>query len=364
MAGLLPLPRRDLSPPSTLKEARQSPGLASPLLRRVHGEVVSANKSPAWEMRCVLLLSLTGLVAVRGLATPLPLTRPPLSVPNFRDLGLTRCANNRVVRPGVLYRAATPCNITAEDESQLTSIRTVLDLRSQHDAHKDSGERRLAPKTAYKPLLNEEMMRGAMLERARKRPAVFAHVIALGVAKKLSPSRRLRDRLAAASDVRLARLFDTVSLADVYWLILSQSTDLLREACELAATEESLPLLIHCTHGKDRTGVLVALLLLAVGVSEDAVLADYALSHEWGCSVEGQHAMRQSFPERLRPYLRDGLLEEWCCAPVGELQQVLRRLESEHGSVAAYLDSIGVDDSCRRQLAVVLTQEAAGVGGP
>ena len=251
----------------------------------------------------------------------------PSSVPNFRDLGHMRCANDAVVRPGMLYRSSTPCSISEKDASQLSGIRTVLDLRSEHDARKDQGERLLSPKTSYLPLLSEDLMRQALTSRARQRPVLFAKVAALGLAKKISPSRRLKAHLAVLVDTRLARLFDTVSLSDVYGLIVSKSSAELRDAFELAASAESLPLLVHCTHGKDRTGVLVALLLLALGVSEDDVVADYELSHDWGCSVEGQVAMRQSFPERLQPYLRDGLLEEWCCAPAIALQQVLRQLE-------------------------------------
>jgi protein tyrosine/serine phosphatase len=122
------------------------------------------------------------------------------------------------------------------------------------------------------------------------------------------------------------------------------------------------PLLVHCTHGKDRTGVLVALLLLALGASEEDVVADYVRSHDWGISSHGRHQMVRSFPERLRPHLRDGLIEEWCRAPESAIRTVLRRLESEHGSVEAYLDSIGVDAARRKRLAeALLTTEVCEV---
>ncbi len=44
--------------------------------------------------------------------------------------------------------------------------------------------------------------------------------------------------------------------------------------------EGNLPAVVHCTHGKDRTGLLVALLLLMLGVDEAAVVQDYVLSEE------------------------------------------------------------------------------------
>jgi len=274
------------------------------------------------------------------------------SVANFRDLGLTP-ASRGIVRPGVLYRSSTPSGIS-EDEAQTAlaaGLRTVLDLRSEHDAQKDRGERRLAPITSHLPLLSEDLMRKAMIERARKKPLVFAKVATLGLAKKVMPSRRLKARLGAAVDTRLARLFDTVELSDVYWLIISESSAKLGSAFELATRADTLPMLVHCTHGKDRTGVLIALMLLAVGVSEDEVIDDYVRSHEFGCSIEGQDAMRQSFPERLRPYLREGLIEDWCAAPEDALRRTLRRIEGEFGSLDEYFESIGVDEGRRRALA-------------
>ena len=248
------------------------------------------------------------------------------SVPNFRDLGFTPCAAG-IVKPGILYRSSTPCNISEEDACTLANLCTVLDLRTECDAQKDGGLRRLSPITIHLPLLNEDMMRHAMIDRARGMPLIFARVISLGMLKRCSPSRRLRTRIGAAVDACLASLFDTVELTDVYWLIVTESPAKLRLAFELAASSEALPILVHCTHGKDRTGVLVALLLRAIGVSEEDVVADYVVSHAFGCSTEGQIAMWQSFPERLRPYLREGLIEDWCCAPEDALRQTLHRID-------------------------------------
>ena len=119
---------------------------------------------------------------------------------------------------------------------------------------------------------------------------------------------------------------------------------------ELCASGEALPLLVHCTHGKDRTGVLVALLLYACGVPEEEIIKDYTLSHEWGCSVEGKWAMRQALPERVRYVMRQEILDEWCEAPEFVLRDLFGKLKKEYGSVNGYLDSIGVDASMRGRI--------------
>ena len=49
-------------------------------------------------------------------------------------------------------------------------------------------------------------------------------------------------------------------------------------ALRVFADADNLPVIIHCIHGKDRTGLIVALLLLLLGVDEPTVVLDYAKS--------------------------------------------------------------------------------------
>ena len=53
-----------------------------------------------------------------------------------------------------------------------------------------------------------------------------------------------------------------------------------RGAGQVFSHARNLPAVVHCTHGKDRTGLLVALLLLLLGVSQKAVVRDYVLSEK------------------------------------------------------------------------------------
>ena len=67
----------------------------------------------------------------------------------------------------------------------------------------------------------------------------------------------------------------------------------------LVSQPAALPALVHCTHGKDRTGVAVAMCLHICGASLEQIAADYSASHEWGCSVEGRAAMDKILPPHL-----------------------------------------------------------------
>lgn len=295
------------------------------------------------------------------------------SVPNFRDLGGITCADGRVIRPGLLWRSASPANISGTDAEGLVGRCSVLDLRSQHDAEKDIGERLLASSTQHVPLISEDAVRSALKKRALRSPLTLLKLLSLSTAKKISPSRRLRRRIANVADARLARLLDQVSLSDVYHLIMTQRQTEVRQALEVCleqfskagnalsapgsdANEGTEPLLVHCTHGKDRTGVLVALVLTICGVAEEDILEDYAQSHEWGCSEDGEWAMVQGLPEKIRDHVAADTIRDWCAAPEAALEEALERIREQYdGSIDNYLDSIGIDAAFRATLAAKLT---------
>lgn len=284
------------------------------------------------------------------------------NLPNFRTLGGIAAGNGRVMRFDKLYRCACPANASETDAEIVLhdlGIKTVLDVRGERTALKDVGPRRLAPSTQFLSLLPKGLMAKAiskhLLEHDKRK---LAKIVSLGVAEVLSPSSRLRDKFKPKLDRQLAEVLDTFSLPDTYWLMITERGKQMREAAEMCAGGDSLPMLVHCTHGKDRTGVMIAVLLSACGVSEDDIINDYILSHDYGCSVEGRYAMQQALPDRVRFELSDATLDSWCEAPAEVLRDLFSRIRKEYGSVNAYLDSVGIDASMRARLVDQLTQPA------
>jgi protein-tyrosine phosphatase len=96
------------------------------------------------------------------------------------------------------------------------------------------------------------------------------------------------------------------------------------------------PALAHCAAGKDRTGVLVALVLDAVGVERDAVVADYALS---AVNVE---ALFRRWTTRTGTEMPADLTPHTPRAAV--MEQVLAHLDAEHGGAAGWLRANGLPD--------------------
>ncbi|MEO6603603.1 MAG: tyrosine-protein phosphatase [Polyangiaceae bacterium] len=152
-----------------------------------------------------------------------PVLTPELS--NARDLAGTPLADGRTVACGVIYRGP-PLTLTQDGCARAAQLglRTLLDLRIE-------GERAASPDSSC-----------VQAER------VFAP---LPVPYGLGPTDYLNDLHETAS---IAVAFHTFGDPDAY------------------------PIYIHCTYGRDRTGVLGALLLLALGATRATVMEEYLLS--------------------------------------------------------------------------------------
>jgi protein-tyrosine phosphatase len=107
------------------------------------------------------------------------------------------------------------------------------------------------------------------------------------------------------------------------------------------ASPDSLPAVFHCSAGKDRTGVLSALILAFLGVPDETIVEDYALS---GPAMERLlEQIKAEYPdsveevERYAPAMLQVLPET--------MEEFLASLRTEYGSYDALADALGVADS-------------------
>jgi protein-tyrosine phosphatase len=119
----------------------------------------------------------------------------------------------------------------------------------------------------------------------------------------------------------------------------------LRDGCApVSAGTDDRPsaVLVHCTAGKDRTGVATALLPDAVGADRDAVVADYASSEQnlAGDWADGMLRMVASFGIPLTPALETLVV----ATPPGAIRAALDWVDATHGSAAGYLRSGGMTE--------------------
>jgi hypothetical protein len=233
---------------------------------------------------------------------------------NVRDMGGYPTADGRQTRWRAIVRADNLCRLTPAGCAALVAygVRTIIDLRNPAELLE-------APHPFAGPATAEDW------------PA-YLH-------------RPFED----ATDATAAALMTAATSAPaLYGVMLDRFAG--RVAGIVAAIAAAPPggVLIHCHAGKDRTGLVSALLLALAGVPEAVIAEDYALSDvflrpffdEWWNGIADPD-------ERAEEVAR--WRQRWG-TPVQNMRQVLTDLTARHGGAAGYLRAAGVDETTLARL--------------
>ncbi|KAI9768764.1 MAG: hypothetical protein M1835_006820 [Candelina submexicana] len=120
----------------------------------------------------------------------------------------------------------------------------------------------------------------------------------------------------------------------------------IRQIFEILAETSNYPVMIHCTQGKDRTGLVVLLVLLLLNVPIDAVTHDYTLSEA------------ELLPEkesRMEEIREVGLTEDFAGTPPDWAEKMQAHVDEKYGGIRKYLTSIGVDERMQNSIRKVLS---------
>ena len=138
-------------------------------------------------------------------------------------------------------------------------------------------------------------------------------------------------------------------LATQYQEMVDEAADQIVQVLSVVALGEDRPVIVHCTAGKDRTGVLIAVLLGVLGVPDDTIVGDYALSARAMSALQARLVER--YPESRE--LIDSADELFSAAPA-TIAALLSALRARWGSCEAYLRASGADaamlNALRRRL--------------
>ncbi|MBM0237430.1 tyrosine-protein phosphatase [Micromonospora sp. ATA32] len=245
-----------------------------------------------------------------------------VGAPNARDLGGLVGLDGRRVRAGRLIRTPALGRLADEDLPVLGKLQPacLVDLR-------DASEMVVAPPDR---LVGEP--RVVHLPVHDPAHPVFTYVSAMLLGHDLDAYAELAEQGTPAAMEAIYRWFVTGESARAGF----------GAAVRLAAGAENLPLLFHCTAGKDRTGWLTVVLLTALGVDRAVIRADYLRNNELTESLREVMvtAMNRRQPDldpaTVRPVLE--VRPEYLDAAYDEVGRV-------HGSFGAYLrDGLGVTD--------------------
>eukprot|EP00953_Heterococcus_sp_UTEX-ZZ885_P023623 12975-Heterococcus_DN1.PRE.2 len=113
-------------------------------------------------------------------------------------------------------------------------------------------------------------------------------------------------------------------------------TNKTNRAMKLIADPANHPVAFYCTAGKDRTGIIAALILSAIDTPLDSILDDYTISDDAYKQLGDKDAMVGA----LRQQDLDS--DIFLCAPRSIMADTLALVQSKYGGTGPYLDSVGV----------------------
>ncbi|KAJ7353435.1 protein-tyrosine phosphatase-like protein [Mycena albidolilacea] len=287
-------------------------------------------------------------------------TNPPFTgIYNFRDVGhvVNSLGGTKLIRDKFLYRSGRLDDATSADREKLVSeydLRTVIDLRTKSEHIKQT--QTLKAKNRYLAAANVNLQTDAAVPD--QGPWTVHKINFAGRNFEMNMLKQLKwwqiiwllTLMLLQFRMAAIRILGRNVLGPKGLLGLSKDSlrfcqAEIREALEVLTDFKTYPVLIHCTQGKDRSGLIVMLVLFVLGVPLEQVKADYALSNE------GLAPVRASMIKEVEEI---GMDADYTKAPPEVVETVWNFLQTEYGGVDEYLDLIGFPEQKRRTLRKLL----------
>lgn len=288
------------------------------------------------------------------------------SMPNFRVID--SCCSESVKEKETcrLYRSSRPDFLTAAeiDSFMQLGIRSVIDFRSVKEYHSASGSKLLdchfplykvklplnfkyrhGDKVKFGRLPTNWVVRDEMTQRKHFLINFFTLNYIWAVYGRAPWYIKLFSLVLLLYDIvfntgyrHFVRLFarhvlNKCGLAGQYIDMVTYSQAAICSALKLLTDPRNTPAMLNCAHGKDRTGVVSALILACLGKSKEYIAEEYAKSE----------SQLGSMKEKLHDDIvnKFHLCKTFTSAKAETMMQVLEHIEKQYGSPRNYLESIG-----------------------
>jgi len=258
---------------------------------------------------------------------------------NTRDIGGYPAGGERIFRWGTVYRSDNLAKLTEDDFRILEEIgvKTVIDLRTnrEHEQSPTKWQGENPPQFYHFPIGDS---RNDWFNAQRRM-----------MQKRRFTEEEAREHMAAG--FRMFAAAGSESFEGLMDVLLDPS---------------SYPVLIHCTAGKDRAGVAVALIQEAVGVDRETIMQDFLLTNEVSRAEEKAQLLSRQRDETAgtRRIGKSPSAAAWfpiIGAQPEMLEAFYAGIEESYGSVDAFLTAIGVDSEARSALVASLTMDTSQI---
>ena len=219
---------------------------------------------------------------------------------NFRDLGGIKTSDGKYVKWGKIFRSDDLHTLTDDDLNYLSSISlvSIVDFRS--------------------------------LEEIKRSPDRLPASVKTDYAYSITPGNLLAAK--SLTDLKESQMDSAMMEMNVLLVSDTSCVNKYKDFFTLLQEEKDVPLMFHCSAGKDRTGMGAALVLFALGVDENTIIDDYLSSNTY---LGDKYAQYIAQNPNLKPLFQ--VKKDFLMAGIDQIKK-------DHGSVENYLtDVLGVD---------------------
>ncbi len=252
------------------------------------------------------------LVADDGSEVRVSERRLPLEgADNFRDLGGLPAADGKRIRWGQFYRADKLTELTADDLAYLGSLdlRSVVDLRSEQEVAS-------APDVLPKGLNGQDV-----------------NYVHMPIYNEAEDTTDIKGRIMAGT---FGRDEADNLLVEVNRLLASREAYRFQAFVDLIQDPQQVPVVYHCTSGKDRTGFATYLLLHTLGVDSAMVFNDYLMSNYYRFDRNRRNLRKINLAQYVKK-VDPEVLKPLMLVDPAYLQAAVSEIETQYGTVDSFL---------------------------
>jgi len=240
---------------------------------------------------------------------------------NFRDIGGLETKDGRTVKWGKIYRSDNLSKLKSSELKKFNdlNIKTVFDLRTTSEIK--GKEDHLPENTNYvhTPTIEDN---ADMLSKMRKKV--------------------IRGEISEEQSLQL--------MFELYQGTVSDNIPLLRNLIHQILDSDK-PVLYHCSAGKDRTGIITALILSIFNVDKETIMKEYLMSNYYRKAKIEKMIGIAKIVKVIKPHIRLKVIENFMDVDARYLNAAFDKVDSNYGGIEQFIKKeLGIDDQERKHI--------------